>query len=89
MTYSRVDANQSDIVAALRSAGATVVQLHTVGKGCPDIAVGHGGINYLVEIKFDKGRLTPHEERFHADWRGIVHVVRTVDDALRMIGVLE
>lgn len=33
---ARVDANQSEVVAALRAVGATVQHLHMVGGGCPD-----------------------------------------------------
>lgn len=33
---ARVDANQSEVVAAFRAAGATVQHLHMVGGGCPD-----------------------------------------------------
>ena len=40
---ARVDRNQAEIVQALRSMGATVQHLHTIGKGCPDILVGFGG----------------------------------------------
>lgn len=42
----RTDGNQAEIVRALRSAGATVQTLHTVGKGCPDLVVGFRGNNY-------------------------------------------
>lgn len=51
----RVDANQRSIVADLRAIGATVEDLHEVGDGCPDIAVGFRGQNYLFEIKTESG----------------------------------
>jgi hypothetical protein len=35
-TASRVDANQPEIVAALRKCGATVQHLHQVGHGARD-----------------------------------------------------
>ena len=44
-----VDANQPEIVAALRAAGATVQHLHEVGQGCPDILAGFRGRNYLID----------------------------------------
>jgi DNA-binding NarL/FixJ family response regulator len=37
---AKVDANQTEITAALRQMGATVQHIHTVGKGCPDLLVG-------------------------------------------------
>ena len=87
----RTDGNQAEIVRALRSAGATVQTLHTVGKGCPDLVVGFRGSNYLLEIKdFRKPpsgrRLTEDETRWHAIWNGQVTVVKDIDEALAAIG---
>jgi len=45
-----VDANQSDIVTALRGAGCSVCLLHAVGKGCPDLLVAYHGRLVLMEI---------------------------------------
>lgn len=91
---AKVDANQAEIVGALRSVGAQVLDLSRVGQGCPDILVGFRGKNHLLEIKRPKakgeaaGRLTEDQLRFMAGWigRGQAAVVRTVDDALRVIG---
>lgn len=84
----RVDENQPDIVAALRAVGATVQHLHEVGGGCPDILVGYRGANYVIEIKNTRGKLTPREAAWHGAWRGQVAVVRSVDEALSVIGVV-
>lgn len=88
--YARkVDNNQREIVTALRQAGASVIHLHTVGGGCPDLLVGYRGINYLVEIKSDHGRLTADQTALCDAWRGgAVAVTRTVDEALRVIGAI-
>ena len=94
MTRARkIDANQPEIVAALRAAGASVLFLHTVGNGCPDILAGYRGQNVLIEIKdHRKPRsrrvLTPDEAEFHRTWSGQVGVAETVDDALMMIGAV-
>jgi len=93
MTARRVDANQQAIVAALRAVGASVLLLHTVGRGCPDILAGHRGVNVLMELKDgtkppSARRLTPDEAAWHATWRGTVVVVASVDDALKAIGAL-
>jgi hypothetical protein len=44
------------------------------------LAVGYGGVNYLVEVKdgakpASARKLTPDEERWHQGWLGRVHVV--------------
>lgn len=89
----RVDANQPEIVARLREVGASVTPTHEIGRGFPDLAVGFRGITYLVEVKDgskppSKRRLTPDEQEWHETWRGQVAIIETVDDALRLIGVL-
>ena len=48
MRAAKIDANQNEIVDALRKAGCSVQILSSVGKGCPDILVGRGGRNYLL-----------------------------------------
>jgi hypothetical protein len=73
----RVDANQREIVEALRGIGATVQHLHEVGKGCPDILVGYRGNNWLFEIKSKAGKMTPDEITWHNEWRGRVLTIRS------------
>ncbi|GAG28505.1 unnamed protein product [marine sediment metagenome] len=85
----RVDANQTEIVEALRAIGASVFLLHAVGCGCPDLLVGFRGANYLLEIKADRyAKLTPAEHRFFDSWNGYASIVRTVDEALEEIGAI-
>ncbi|KKL50575.1 hypothetical protein LCGC14_2304080 [marine sediment metagenome] len=86
---AKVDANQPSIVQALRDAYCSVLPIHRVGQGAPDLAVGYQGGTYFLEIKTDKGKLTPAEIEFMDAWRGHYAIVRTVDEALRAIGVLE
>lgn len=83
----RVDANQPDIVAGLRAVGATVLHLHELGRGVPDILVGHRGNLYLFELKSERGHLTPAQQRWHNAWRDSVAVIRSLEDALRALGV--
>jgi hypothetical protein len=96
--YARnVDDNQARVVAALRRAGAMVVHLHTVGNGCPDLAVGWRGRWVLVEVKDgDKAparrRLTPAEAAWHdaAHAHGLpVVVVESVADAVALLNAKE
>ena len=85
-TRAKVDDNQRVIVAALRTAGASVKPLHTVGRGVPDLLVGFRGANYLLEVKAKRGKLTAAQVVFFDEWRGSACVVRSTDDALRVIG---
>lgn len=89
---AKVDDNQSAIVRVLRSAGCSVQILSAVGKGCPDIAVGRAGRNYLLEIKDgskppSQQRLTEHEQQWHDQWRGTVVVVKNEKEALEAVGL--
>ena len=87
---SRVDANQGDIVAALRDAGATVQPLHDVGRGVPDLLVGYEGRNLLMEVKDGSKppsarKLTDQQVIWHGGWAGSVHVVTTPAEAVRLL----
>jgi Holliday junction resolvase len=87
-----VDANQKTIVAALRTVGCSVLPLHAVGKGCPDLLVAWGEETMLIEVKDgDKPpsarKLTPDQVEFHATWRGRIAVVCNVKEALEAVGI--
>lgn len=83
---SRVDANQADIVRALRGIGASVLHCHVL-KNAFDILVGYRGRTFLMEIKTsEKETLTPGEAEFKATWRGSTyHIVYSPDQAIRII----
>ena len=87
MRAAKVDANQPAIVSALREVGVSVQSLATIGKGCPDIIAAKGERIWLMEIKGAKGKLTPDQVAWIHGWRGVVHIVRGVDDALELVGV--
>jgi len=87
---AKVDANQPDIVKALRAIGATVAVTSTVGQGFPDICVGFRGRNFMIEVKDGRKppserRLTPDQVDFHAAWRGEVVVVESVEQAIEYL----
>ncbi len=87
---AKVDSNHAEIVAALRSAGATVQSLATIGQGCPDLLVGISGKTALLEVKAPKGRMTPDQHEWHAAWRGgTLAVVDSPEAALRIVGVMK
>ena len=83
---AKVDANQPEIVDALRAAGYTVDStLYRAGQGWPDIAVSRkvAGTKLppllLVEIKVPgKGKLTSAERAWFEQWPdGIPAIVAT------------
>jgi Holliday junction resolvase len=92
MRAAKIDRNQPEIVEALRKAGCTVTLLHKVGAGCPDLLVGRGGINYLIEVK--DGQLPPSarklndlQVKYHGIWRGQVAVAKSVQEAFDIVGL--
>ncbi len=90
---ARIDANQNEIVQALRDVGASVAITSALGSGFPDIVAGYRGINYLIEIKDgskppSERKLTLDEQEFHDLWRGAAIVVNDVDEALKAIGAI-
>lgn len=87
-----MDANQSEIVDALRDAGCMVQPLHAVGQGVPDLLVSRCGVNYLLEVKDgskppSERKLTADQVKWHGDWRGPVAVVHTVKEAFEAVGI--
>jgi hypothetical protein len=84
---ARVDANQEQIVSALRGAGAYVWII-----GLPvDLLVGYKNHTFLVEIKTDsKKRLTKLQADFFENWSGSTLArIDSPEAALRMIGVVK
>lgn len=93
---ARIDANQPEIVAALRKVGAKVAHLH-VAPGLLDLLVGFRGRLYWMEVKNSAlppsaRTLTEAEEVVFSEWREFVAVgaiakVESVEQALRVIGL--
>jgi len=84
---ARLDANQQEIVRALRQCGASVQSLASLGGGVPDLLVFKGGKYLLMEIKDgskppSKRQLTPDQESWRKAWGGPVAVVTSVDEAI-------
>jgi soluble P-type ATPase len=90
---AKVDANQEQVVSALRAAGATVQSLAAIGKGCPDLLVMFRGALFLLEVK-DGGKvksaqkLTDAQVKWHQTWGAMVEVVNSPEQALRAIGAI-
>jgi Holliday junction resolvase len=91
MRYAnRIDANQNQIVDAMRKVGA-VVRIISQGDGIPDLLVGYKGFTILMEVK-DGGKvpsarkLTEAEQKFFDDWEGgLCVVVNSVEEALEIL----
>lgn len=86
---ARVDANQPEIVKALRRAGYHVTHLHTIGGGVPDLLVtgpSKSGriLALLCEVKADKGKLTEDESEWFAQFPpgGPAIIARSAADVL-------
>jgi Holliday junction resolvase len=73
----RRDANEADIVRALRAAGADVTPVS--GKGAPDLIVRYRGRVYAFEVKAPKGTRTEAQEE--SQWP----VIRSVDEAFAAV----
>lgn len=87
---ARTDANQTEVVEALRAAGVSVLCLHQLGRGVPDLLVGTHRGNLLVELKDGSKppsarKLTPDEARFFETWRGPRAVVASTAQAFEAL----
>jgi hypothetical protein len=84
---ARVDQNQTQIVSALRAAGAYVWII-----GLPvDLLVGYNNHTFLVEIKTDsKKRLTKLQADFFENWiGGTLCRIDSPEAALRMLSTIK
>jgi len=91
MRYAnRIDANQNEIVEALRKQGATV-RIISQGDGIPDLLVGYLGQTLLFEVKDGNKppsarKLTEAEQKFFDDWTGgVLAIVESVEQALDIL----
>jgi len=79
---------QRRIIDALRKSGCLVCvtsnRRHTANTpGTPDLFVWHGGRWTALEVKSPDGRLTAKQSALVES--GAVHVVRSVEEALRAV----
>jgi len=99
MRAAKVDANHTEVVAALRGAGCLVESLAGVGNGVPDLLVGYGAKDgslkfWMVEVKDGKKppsarKLTLDQVDWHTKWEGYpVSIVDGPEAALRHLEAL-
>jgi hypothetical protein len=86
----RSDSNQREIIKALQSCGAFVVNLNQVGEGCPDLAVYlHGW--HLVEVKTNSPigwKYKPAQKKFNARCPVKIPVLTTTEEAATWANVV-
>lgn len=72
MTYAkRTDANQREIVDALRQMGYSVEITSGLGNGFADLVVGKPGEVWLIELKSSaKAEFTEKQIEFRKRWKG-------------------
>lgn len=90
MRYARkVDSNQQEIVRALRAVGAQVMVLSDAGNGRPDLFAYYRRRWFAIEVKNLDGKgdkLSPAETREHSKYCGAISIVRSISEALKIIG---
>lgn len=80
---ARVDRNQPIIVETFRKLGYSVLHMHQLGHGAPDILVGKHGKSYPVEIKASRrDKLTKDEEAFWREWLGSLLLITSPDEVI-------
>lgn len=80
------DANEAEIIKALRQCGISVQPLST--KGVPDLLCGYKGKNYILEVKQERGKLTPDQVTWHEKWRGgKPYIVHDIAEALAVFKI--
>ena len=91
------DANHKAIVGALKAIGASVVDLAACGGGVPDLLVGYGTRNVLLEVKRPgvagrkRGQVqndtNDKQAKFRDAWRGQTATVESIEQAFTAIGI--
>ena len=80
------DKNTPAILEVLYTLGFDVLNIHTLGKGYPDLLavkeIDDKWRMILVEVKQPGGRLTPAEREFAEDHPGLVHVWHNAEEAI-------
>lgn len=78
---ARSDKNEKEIIRALEKVGAHVYRI----KKPLDLLVCYRGKTMLLEVKTDKGRLTPVQTEFLKVWPGDVYIARSIEDAIKAV----
>ena len=85
---SERDLLRAELIAAFDAAGATVVSLADVGRGCPDLLVGYRGRTALCETQAPgaDAKLETDRLAWYESWRGgTVTVLQSTADVARVL----
>lgn len=86
---AKVDGNHKEIVEEFRRLRCSVVSLAAVGGGVPDLLVGFGGRNFLVEVKLPKGKVSELQKKWYEYWEGYATVVRSIEEVRERVRTWE
>ncbi|HUV67174.1 MAG TPA: hypothetical protein VMW24_25015 [Sedimentisphaerales bacterium] len=78
---AKKDANHDEIAEVFRKLGWQWTDTYQLGMGFPDGVISRPGMNILIEVKSEKGTLTPEEKRFQKRFVGPLYYVRSVEEA--------
>lgn len=78
---AKTDANQAEILKALRSIGVAAEYI----KLPLDLLICHQGSTALMEVKMPGEQLNKNQVEFIARWPGVVHVVRSAEEAVKAV----
>lgn len=86
-----VDANQGEIMAALRRLGWDVIDAHQFAQACPgfpDLIAARLGVVLFIEVKVGVKGLTVDEEIFWTQHEAYLplRLVRSVEDVVNLSG---
>lgn len=85
MTFARrVDSNHADIKGSFERLGCSVFDTSRVPK-FTDLVVGFMGVNVIVEVKAEKGKLTDDQIDLRDTWKGWREEARNTDDVIRIV----
>lgn len=82
------DGNEKEIIAALKKAGASVMQITEL-----DLVVGFQRksdgmrMNVIFEVKMPGKKPDEDQQKYIDNWQGAVYVVRSVEQALEIISL--
>lgn len=83
---ARVDANQAEIVQAVRKIGGEVTMMHQLGKGVADLLVSWRQAWYVFECKAGpREKLTPDQIGWIGRQRAAVVIITSPDEAVRFL----
>jgi len=79
------DENEKAIVKALEAQWPNQISVQRAVPPVPDLLVGIGRVNVILEVKMPGEPLTPAQEVWHSQWHGQVCVVESPEQAIGVV----